>query len=362
MRGLPTLRGNKSGATTRNASVEARLEEGGRLVRQISVFEGVFFGLVVTVTSTTISRTASAATIMTPFGPADDSCVHETPNGGSIDVQTGDVNVNGVIVDHYVACTTSSFKLQYGEQQSASGSPPTASGGWYEYSSANATTIGGLTQFNNLTVYWDVPTAPAIYDSSFQYFFPSLQSGGGTCGPETGIIQPVLQWGNDGYFGGQNWEIASWAVWGCTSSCTNCSFGHSPPETVSPGDEIGGDISQTAGDPDSWKIEATDFTSGADTWLTWTNIPNSWPKFSSAQMAVLEAYYLSPTSCDELSSQNSLLFRLEGLGEAGPSWINQNDELGLINFTFYSNPSSLSPKCSFDSSGTSLDTKLTWKE
>ena len=44
------------------------------------------------------SQEASASSVGTPFGTADSSCVHEVPMGAGIDIQTGDVRLNGKII------------------------------------------------------------------------------------------------------------------------------------------------------------------------------------------------------------------------------------------------------------------------
>ena len=292
-------------------------------------------------------RESSAKTVSTPFGHADDSCVHEIPNGGVIDVQTGDVTVNKNVVTHLDSCTTSPFPLQ---TPSRNGGAPTTVD-WYEWSWATATNIDGLAQFDNLTTSWFVPENPSVpsNDTSVQYYFSSLQNGGGGCASNKAIIQPVLQWGNDGHFGGENWEIASWAVWGCNSSCNNCSIAFSPPENVSQFDTINGYLFRKQfGNPDQWGIKITD-DNGAYSSISLENIPNSWPKFNTAQSGVLEAYgnatqTIPLNSCSELPPNEAVTFSVTTILEGGPYWYSQND----APLTWTTGTGSESPHCSWD--------------
>ena len=66
-----------------------------------------------------MSPNGQAKTMVTPLGEADDSCVHAIPKGGSINVQTGDVLVNGAIVGHHDSCAVSSAPLRVPQQSDA---------------------------------------------------------------------------------------------------------------------------------------------------------------------------------------------------------------------------------------------------
>jgi hypothetical protein len=103
---------------------------------------------------------------------------------------------------------------------------------WVEYSWANAIDIGGLQYYNYLSADWTVPRNPVNkwpYNYQVLYFFPLFQSSGE-------IIQPVLQYGYNGSFGGSNsWSMASW-------SCGDTACPHSSPIGVSQGHQLHGEI------------------------------------------------------------------------------------------------------------------------
>ena len=77
---------------------------------------------------------------------------------------------------------------------------------------------------------WVVPAAPATNDNQLLYLFNGLQT-------SSLILQPVLQWGNNGSFGGAGWCVASWLADG-----QNGPASHSPPVNVNPGDTLIGRI------------------------------------------------------------------------------------------------------------------------
>lgn len=321
-----------------------------------------------------VVREAAAKTITTPFGPVDDSCVHETPNGGRIDVQSGDVTVQGAVVGHVDACAVS-WQLQLPPHRAGDRLTPPASGGWYAWSDTQEATISGTKYpFDDFFEFWNVPTnpSPPSGDTSLQYYWTGLQnnqglsSNGTGCGSNIMLIQPVLQWGSNGSFGGENWTIASWEVWGCNSSCGSCSVGHSTPETnVSAGDTIEGEMYQTASNLDEWHVSISDTTSGAYTNNNLYNIPNAWPKFGSGQGGVLEMFNVN-SSCTDLSTDDSISFSLGGAYAAYPSWnsfyeVDCYGSNNLLSWNAYV-ISSPSPSCSWNGSVTCSDTTLTWVE
>jgi hypothetical protein len=326
----------------------------------------IVFGVIVVMTWMTIAGVAMAKTVTTPFGPSDDSCVHEIPSGASVDVQTGDVYLNSATVDHFASCTVS-------PTTTASVSVPPIQ--WYEWSNANAKNVGSLAQFDQLEVSWSVPSEPSNQGGSpLIYFFPSVQNQNpmneGWSG-EMLLLQPVLQWGNNGVFGGNFWTFSSWGVWGCNEQGVNCQYGNAnPPLQVSVGDSLTGLLEQTNGFPDlaSWYVQA--YSSGLNEYVSFSfeNIPASWPKFTYAQMGVLEAYgnthgtvpnYTGTICCNNLPSSGNINFTLDGLWQAGPYWNSFTNVTGL-SFTGYQNPFDYAPHCTFAPAVTTTQTNLTW--
>jgi len=309
----------------------------------------IMSGLIAATAWMSVSSVAKATTIITPFGPADDSCVHEIPRGGGVDAQTGDVALNGATVSHIAPCTVS-------PTSTGSAHPPTT-GGWYEYSNTNATTIEGLTQFDYLDVSWSVPTTPSNPDSSLTYLFPSLNAPDPP-GQSLGmILQPVLQWGIGPDGGGNDWLFAAWGLWGCDAAGDNCSVGYSTPYETYAGYSLEGIVQQYAGNLDAWNVSAIDNTQDLNYNFYIYNIPNSWPKFTTAQTGVLEAYNIC---CNNLSPSDGIGFSLNGLYQAGPDWNSFNDVTGTAAFSGFKNPFNYAPHCTFTPTVSNYYTILTW--
>jgi hypothetical protein len=96
----------------------------------------------------------------------------------------------------------------------------------------------------------------------------------------------VLQWGNNGDFGGSYWTIASWYVSG--------SYGlHSPPLTVHPGDLLQGQIAIADNvQPGVYEIITSDETLGGKYTYLYTNTVNP---MNTVQGGV-EVYYVKTCS------------------------------------------------------------------
>jgi hypothetical protein len=204
--------------------------------------------------------------------------------------------------------------------------PPTTNG-WVEASWANATTISGLTYFNSLTASFTVPSAPSTAAGQLIYLFPSVEANGAA------ILQPVLQWGNNGWFGGNYWTLASWYV-----SATTAVF--STPVTVSAGDSITGFIRMTGSgsSTDSWVVSGTDTVSGVS---SGTGFATPKTPFNSAQQGVLEVYNVS--ACTSYPAAGDIIFSNVTATQAGPAW-NTYNAVAPGWFPAYW---SASPSCSF---------------
>lgn len=229
-------------------------------------------GVIVVMAWMAIPRVATAKTVMTPFGPADDSCVHEIPNGAGVDVQTGDVSLNDATVSHIDPCTVSSTKAGSAAPQTV---PPIQ---WYEYSNATPAVFSGVAQFDGIEVTWNVPSTPPPSNGSVTYYFPSVQNqnpDNENWSGEMLLLQPVLQYGISPAGGGDYWALGSWGVWGCTQQGAMCQSGFSPLLRLNAGDSITGLIEQTAGNLDAWYVQAYSKVLNENTWFTFTGIPNS---------------------------------------------------------------------------------------
>jgi hypothetical protein len=77
---------------------------------------------------------------------------------------------------------------------------PALGTGWITYAFWNNSTGKPITSFKTT---WRVPPDPMSNDGQLIYLFNGIQN-------STMIYQPVLQWGNNGAFGGNYWCVASW--------------------------------------------------------------------------------------------------------------------------------------------------------
>ncbi len=109
--------------------------------------------------------------------------------------------------------------------------------------------------FRALVGYWNIPAAPQNTANVLLYIFNGMQPTGASSLP---LIQPVLQWGFNGAFGGQYWSVASWHVWGSDQD----EFAYSTPiENINTDtyDTVHGGIGwQSQSGPDhNWGITST---------------------------------------------------------------------------------------------------------
>jgi hypothetical protein len=103
------------------------------------------------------------------------------------------------------------------------GESPAFGTGWITF--ANFPSGAPLKSF--LTT-WVVPGAPQTRNGQLVYLFNGLQN-------SSMILQPVLQWGDNGSFGGDHWCVASWYADGQGGAAS-----HTSPVTVKVGDTLVG--------------------------------------------------------------------------------------------------------------------------
>ena len=107
---------------------------------------------------------------------------------------------------------------------------PALGSGWIAYASWTNTTGNPISSF---ITTWNVPPAPATQSGQLIYLFNGIQN-------STMILQPVLQWGNNGLFGGNYWGVASWYADGQNGNAYYSSY-----RQVVTGDSILGRITLT---------------------------------------------------------------------------------------------------------------------
>jgi hypothetical protein len=248
----------------------------------------------VAVRGATGSSTVPDSGVITPFGVVPKSDVLGVPNGTLIEDGKSMVLPNGedVALPHN------------------SGAKPPVDSGWIEdafwtYSSSGYS-IG------DFSASWNLPSDPSIYSSQIIYLFPGLEP---NPNPSAIIIQPVLQWGNNSYFGGNYWTMASWYVQGNT-------FLYSTPMRVSYSDlsgEMSGSSCQSSNGECDWTVSAIQFQNGQGlgTTLYYTGHSqlDNLAMYSSA--VTLEAYKIS--SCGEFP-QSSITFSDLFFASDVPPW------------------------------------------
>jgi hypothetical protein len=233
------------------------------------------------------------AYVVTPFGYFHPSCVLMLAEGETLladgRVEHADGMQEAVHVCSYSHYTHGGAIVP----AEASGMNPLVINGWLE--SVSATTNKS---YGKIAATWIVPPSPTSDDGQILYFFPGLEDMSNVIS----IVQPVLQWGNNGIFGGRYWLVASW------NCCINGTTWYSTPLDVSVGDTILGTIIPTC-KPGShycptWNVVSKDQTTGKKTTLAKTHADGQ--IWNWAFGAVSEDYNL--VQCGDFPNDSSLTF------------------------------------------------------
>jgi len=232
------------------------------------------------------------AYVRTPAGLKHRDCVTELSEDATI-ADDGTVTRADGRQDRLGPCSHPSFAARAADArvagaEAAAGEVPSVNG-WIIASWWDAPTwVRRL--YENFTV----PANPAA-NGAVVFLFPSFEGIGGS----GSIVQPVLQWGNNGAFGGNYWTIASWYVWGSNSV-------HSAPIRVRAGDFLWGGLEasdcQANGTHCSWMITTRSRDLGRSTAIRIRGAT----QYRSVQGGVLEVYDL--TGCDQLPASRAVRF------------------------------------------------------
>ncbi len=196
--------------------------------------------------------------------------------------------------------------------------------GWIEYA------LYGLSgdTYGYLLADWEVPDDPSGYSGNKLYYtFPGLQGGGY-------ILQPVLQYGDNGAFGGSYWTLASWS---CDDG-QDCNY--STPISASAGDDIRGSVeaSDCANRVCDWTIITRNVTTQTQT----TRVYEDTLIYATAFGGAVEVNDI--TACSQYPeygvSYTSIALKDEDGNSVTPTW---TDVVA----------SGLSPECNFDVASTS---------
>jgi hypothetical protein len=144
-------------------------------------------------------------------------------------------------------------------------------------------TFAAAVALGKMSVKFTVPEAPSA-GGAVIFLFPGAQNA-----QMRTILQPVLQWGHNGAFGGECWKISCW------HASTDGIWSYSPPADVSTGDIVTGTVEMVQCSPKdgtcTWLITAST-EQGASTVLNESIDPSL--KMSSLMLflvgAALEAY------------------------------------------------------------------------
>jgi hypothetical protein len=265
------------------------------------------------------SKTTSIQTqddyIATPAGWYHRSCIHEIAPGAVVDRRHGTVKRHDGSTYQLPTC----LYPPRGVRRHTGVQAPTTNG-WVE---SAVTAQPDSSPYSAINASWTVPAAPLTAGQVY-FSFPGLES-------SAYIIQPVLQYGDNGHFGGSFWTMASWH---CNSG-SDCIY--SLPLTTDAGHTMYGSVaaSNCGGGTCTWTITTQDDT-GASTTLTVVDTQN----YNFAVGAAVEAYYLDYCSqypANGISYSGISLFDQNG-AQVSPSW--SPDFYGA------------SPSCGFDVSTT----------
>jgi len=231
--------------------------------------------------------------VITPFGYFHPSCVLHVAEGETLLAKGRVLQRADGSLENLQECQFPHYAVSGEIVAGATKVESPTINGWVE--SEGVTTS---TSYGEIVADWVVPPAPTSNASQIVYFFPGLMDKN----DEVSIIQPVLQFGYNGDFGGNYWVIASW------NCCPSNTADYSTPVDVNPGDTIQGTVKSTcsAGTEScsTWNITTADTATGGSTTLS--NSPSEGQTFNWAVGAVLEAYNI--TQCSNYPPNGGIFF------------------------------------------------------
>jgi len=231
-------------------------------------------------------------------------CVHEIPNGANVEIAngqiTGDVTLNGIVIAHYNTCPEDAISTRR-QERTENLDQPRSGNGWVEQAQWDDVNHN----VDSLESSWIVPTKPS-QDGSVLYLFNGIEPSS-----QNYILEPTLQYGFNGYFGGNYWTIASWLV-------GTAGVFYSSPETVYPGNRLSGytELTHASGGILYYEVVLEDTTTRAYTVL---EVQSSGLRWSWAYGAVLEAYHI--TSCAQFPPDHEDAFSDIDVYQGPPGYV-----------------------------------------
>ncbi len=204
---------------------------------------------------------SDSAMVITPFGPRRKSDVHLIVEGHSLKYSGGHLveveTATGKMLNDFGVQAPLNYLSKKPAQNAsnnlitASSSPPAVVDTNWKTWAQGTTTKQGI--FANLpfpqtfTTSWTVPSLPTtLNDGQVIFIFDGLEDSNLSM-----IMQPVLQYGYNGYTG----NATSWTIANYYATCAQCTAYVSTPVSVNPGDALVGQIQQTG-------------QSGSNTWTS----------------------------------------------------------------------------------------------
>jgi len=263
-------------------------------------------------------------------------CVHQVPSGAQVELgsdgqPTGDVKMNGNVIAHYDSCPEESIDTRH---VSEAQQDPGTGNGWVEAVQWDVS-LKSTDNIANLDGYFHVPNPPTA-SGALVYLFNALEPS-----TENWIMQPVLQWGDNGAFGGDYYVFASWLVGPKGSGIAFVST----PYVVTPGDYLLGINQQNgvSGSSDlSYFVNSFDERTFQSSVLNLTSSDLHWVW---AFAGVLEAYGV--TSCSQFPPNDVSHFYKTQVAHGYPSFENIDPE-GFYGAIYNYG----GPKCKFNASVT----------
>jgi hypothetical protein len=166
--------------------------------------------------------------VVTPGGRRDAEFVHEVAPGAIVHVAEGrmrQVTETGELLRDVgpVPPREKGVPLMPANVVRPPGQSPDFETGWIAFANFQSPT-----PLNSFVTTWVVPDPPQTRNGQLIYLFNGLQS-------NSMILQPVLQWGSNGFFGGDHWCVASWYADGQDGAAS-----YSSPVKVDVGDTLVG--------------------------------------------------------------------------------------------------------------------------
>jgi hypothetical protein len=137
--------------------------------------------------------------VLTPNGVfAHKACVHAIADGDMVDGSGRILRKDGS-VQRVASCAYPEIGFAADKPRDSRSFQPATDNGWTETAYYNMPVPVGEYRSR-----FHVPAAPSYFAGQLIYIFPGLQGGGA-------ILQTVIQYGNNGAWGGQYWSMNTWA-------------------------------------------------------------------------------------------------------------------------------------------------------